>query len=84
MPPQSENVYKLKRNDQQQKHQALCLGWRHRDHTAGRLGEETVPFSHQPLKFPFGECSGTILKQVFLINGRKSINPTILSIQFKK
>lgn len=26
MPPQSENVYELKRNDQQQKHQALCLG----------------------------------------------------------
>lgn len=73
--PQSENVYKLKRNDQYRK----APGPVRRLEIQREQWQKTQKWN-QPLKFPFLEFStqGTVL-----INGRKSINPTILSIQIR-
>lgn len=81
MPPQSENVYKLRKNYQNEKALGPMSSWGKTEQWQGR--SQARPSCCSPLRAPLLKFSGTILRRLFLINGRKSINPTILFIQIR-
>lgn len=83
MPPQSENVYKLKRSDWLRKAPGPTCRLGKQETVAESLSSEKKP---SPLPAPEVSIFGILrhyTQTTVLINGRKSINPAILSIQIR-
>lgn len=65
-----------------EKHQALCLGWEYRENNS-RKDSEQKPSLPPTLGAFTSAVLGHSIQATVLISGRKSINPTILSIQIR-
>lgn len=65
-----------------EKHQALCLGCKYRENNSRKDSEKKPSLPPTPGAFTSGVL-GHNLQATVLISGRKSINPTILSIQIR-
>lgn len=81
MPPASETFTGSKVMISIEKSQALCLGYEYREQWQ-KSSEKNPPLRPAPNSSIFGILRHYTQATV-LINGRKSINPTILSIQIR-
>lgn len=81
MPPQSETFTGSKERISIEKHQALCPGDGYREQWQ-KSSEKEPSLQPAPNSSIFGILRHYTQAKV-LINGRKSINPTILSIQIR-